>query len=51
MEQLTPIQTFIMNFATNHKIGSIIFLIAFVAFFLLLDNWRDWFSKKNKGVK
>ena len=51
MVQLTPIQTFMMNFATNHKIGSIIILVAFVTFFLLLENWKDWFSKKNKGVK
>lgn len=49
MEQLTPIQTFMMNFANNHKVSTILILIGVLVFFLLLENWKDWFSKKNNG--
>lgn len=45
-----PIQVFVAAFMDTHKVASVFILIGSVIFFLLLENWKEWFPRgKNNG--
>lgn len=43
-----PIQVFVETFMNTHKVASIFILIGSVVFFLLLENWKEWFPRGKK---